>query len=66
MQILAENQAKLMENQALIMQSMVNLAKRVEVGINEARFENEARTICRKLEDINDLIEDGIFAIDPH
>lgn len=65
MQILAENQAKLMENQALIMNSMLVLSKRID-GINAAQFEREARDICRKLDHVNNLIEDGIFAMDPH
>jgi hypothetical protein len=65
MQILAENQAKLMENQALIMQSLMAMSKQID-GINAAQFEREARVICRKLEHVNNLIEDGIFAMDPH
>jgi hypothetical protein len=65
MQILAENQVKLMENQALIMQSMLALSKanrrhqRGPIRARGARDLPQARARQR-------LIEDGVFAIDPH
>jgi hypothetical protein len=64
MQILAENQAQLMANQAMILHSMTALAKQMD-GINEAQIERERRSLCQKLEHINDLIENGLFVIEP-
>jgi hypothetical protein len=65
MQILAESQVQVMANQAMILHSMAGLARQID-GINAAQLERERIALCHKLEHINDLIENGLFVIDPH
>jgi hypothetical protein len=65
MQILAESQVQVMANQAMILHSMASLSKQID-GINAAQLERERIALCHQLEHINDLIENGLFVIDPH